>query len=189
MAAGIGGVLMIGAGLVLLLATLRLSDGSLLLAGPPRINILPEPEGSTNAHHLQKHQYRQQRRTTRDMEEQEHKLAAAERWLLYDSGNGNGFVELEGIPPPSPSYKSERRRSHEKVPPGLPPPWKKRDHQEEHAAEGGGGKNPPEIPQGMATQFITRSARARDGSAPFDVPMIGESILKYCISSMMMFLM
>ncbi|XP_075227796.1 low-density lipoprotein receptor domain-containing jelly belly protein [Lycorma delicatula] len=85
MAASTGGLLLIGAGITLLVALLRLSDGSLLVARPQRLN-----------------------------EEEE------DRWSQQ-------------------------------------PTWRKRT---------GGG---PELPKGLATQFLTRSPR---GNRQFDVPQI-----------------
>lgn len=179
MAAGIGGVLVLGAGITLLLALLRFSDGSLLLSSAvprrPHLNLLGGGEEDSE-------------QETQHQEEE----VAAERWLLYETG-GNGIVDLEGIPPP-------QHRQHSpsiQQPFVLPPPWNKRDQHplrpsgsageapgETHLAmvetvpgaggggEGGGGGGwPPDVPKVLANHFMHRSSR---GNRPYDVPQIGE---------------
>ncbi|KAJ9592698.1 hypothetical protein L9F63_015642 [Diploptera punctata] len=201
MAAGIGGVLVLGAGITLLLALLRLSDGSLLLANavarPPRLKLLGgDSDQAPPEHHLQQHQYRQQRRLEprlsddEDEDAAEAEIAAAERWLLYETG-GNGIVDLEGIPPPQPHHAPPGHHQHRQHPPPmhhpplqqpgtsfvLPPPWNKRDqHPLRPASEPPGdshptGGGPPELPKGLANQFMLRSPR---GNRQYDVPQIGE---------------
>lgn len=197
MAAGIGGVLVLGAGITLLLALLRLSDGSLLLSSavqrPPRLKLLGSG-GDTEQAPVQHHSRLEPRLTEED--EDEEVEAAAERWLLYETG-GNGIVDLEGIPPPHPHHQHRQHSppiQHAFV---FPPSWNKRDRHpfrppgsggeppgETHlgsadtapAAEdggggGGGGGGPPVLPKGLANQFMLRSPR---GHREYDVPQIGE---------------
>lgn len=201
MAAGIGGILLLGAGITLLLASLRMSDGSLLLSSavqrPTRLKLLGGG-GETQRAPPTQHQRRVEPHLADEEEEVE---AAAERWLLYETG-GNGIVDLEGIPRPQ-SHHEHRQRS----PPiqhafMLPPPWNKRDQHplrpsgspreppgETHLAMAetvpgagggggggggggtGGGELPPDLPKDLANQFMLRSPR---GSQHYDVPVIGE---------------
>jgi hypothetical protein len=176
MAAGIGGFLILGAGITLVLALLRFSDGSLLLSSAvrrrPQIKLLGGGEDETDQITLQPEED-----------------VAAERWLPYETG-GNGIVDLEGIPPPQ----------HRHRPPPiqqsfvLPPPWNKRDQHplrpsgsageapgEAHRTmvetvpgAGGGGEGggwPPDLPKVHANHYMHRSSR---GNRHFDVPQIGE---------------
>lgn len=198
MAAGIGGVLLLGAGITLLLASLRTSDGSLLLSSavqrPTRLQLL---RGGSET---QRAPSQQQRRVEPHLPEEEEEVeAAAERWLLYETG-GNGIVDLEGIPPPQPHHKHRQRTPPLQQAFMLPPPWNKRDQHplrplgsageppgETHlkmeetvpgAGGGGGGGGgdgggelPPEFPKDLANQFMLRSPR---GTRHYDVPVIGE---------------
>lgn len=103
MAAGLGGALVLGAAVTLLLASLRLSDGSLLLAArPPRLRLVGDAPPS---------------------EPRDEKLAdddgdgdvvgdAAERWLLYEPSDRHQHAAL---PPPW----SKRAETAPDVPKGL----------------------------------------------------------------------
>lgn len=197
MAAGIGGVLILGAGITLLLALLRLSDGSLLLSSavqrPPRLKMLGGG-GDTQQASAQQHPRLEPHLTEEEEDDEEEVEAAAERWLVYETG-GNGIVDLEGIPPPHPHHPHRQHSppiQHAFV---FPPPWNKRDRHplrpsgsageppgETHLGTpdttpgtedggGGGGAGPPVLPKGLANQFMLRSPR---GHREYDVPQIGE---------------
>ncbi|XP_023709528.1 uncharacterized protein LOC111865592 [Cryptotermes secundus] len=199
MAAGIGGFLVLGAGITLLLALLRLSDGSLLLSSavqrPPRLKLLGGG-GDTEQASVQQHSRLEPHLTEEEEEDEEEEVeAAAERWLLYEAG-ANGIVDLEGIPPPHPHHQHRQHSppiQHAFV---FPPPWNKRDrhpfrpsgsageppgdthHDTAETAPGagdggggggGGGGGPPVLPKGLANQFMLRSPR---GHREYDVPQI-----------------
>jgi len=199
MAAGIGGVLLLGAGITLLLASLRTSDGSLLLSSavqrPTRLQLLG---GSSETQRAPPSQ--QQRRMEPHLTDEEEEVeGAAERWLLYETG-GNGIVDLEGIPPPQPHHQHRQHTPPIQQAFMLPLPWNKRDQHplrplgsageppgETHlkmaetvpgAGGGGGGGGgegggelPPDFPKDLANQFMLRSPR---GTRHYDVPVIGE---------------
>lgn len=209
MAAGIGGVLILGAGITLLLALLRMSDGSLMLSSavqrPPRLKLLGGG-GDTKQASAQQHSRLEPHLTEEEEEDEEEEVeAAAERWLLYETG-GNGIVDLEGIPPPHPHHQNRQHSppiQHAFV---FPPPWNKRDRHpfrpsgsageppgETHldtaetapgagdgggggGGEGGGGGGPLVLPKDLANQFMLRSPR---GHREYDVPQIGEWYLFY----------
>ena len=199
MAAGIGGVLLLGAGITLLLASLRTSDGSLLLSNavqrPTRLKPLGGG-GETLRVPPSQHQRSMEPHLTEKEQEVE---AAAERWLLYETG-GNGIVDLEGIPPTQPHHQ-HRQHSPPILPAYmLPTPWNKRDQHplrpsgsageppgENHlemaetvpgaggGGEGGGGEGGDKLPPGflkdLANQFMFRCPR---GNRHYDVTVIGE---------------